>query len=100
MTIISDSVINARQFAEYYSGKYFTNCDTFDETKRCLASESIFIGEGVRLTDIFNPKYEGDNAYVVVEFSTEDDYTQHEIRAMRIQKKYLSRFLRNMNSDD
>lgn len=92
--IICDTVLNARQFAEYYSNKYFTNCDTFEEVRKCLASECIYIGSGYNLKNI--RKMEPSKCYVIVEFSTEENYTEHEYRFMLVQKKYQNRFTRNM----
>lgn len=97
--ILSDNLLSARQYAEYYSGLYFSHCDTLEETKNCLASENIWISDGLKLSELTQLEHL-DNAYfVLVEFSLPDDYTQHEIRLMRVQKRYLSRFLRNMIAD-
>ncbi len=95
--IICDKILNSRQFAEYYSNTYFTNCDTFDEVKKCLASECIYIGDGYHFRNISN--LDPAKCYVIVEFSSEEDYTEHEYRAMLIQKKYQNRFIRNMKQD-
>ena len=97
--ILSDNLLSASQYAEYYSGLYFFRCDTLEETKNCLASEKIWISDGLKLSDLTQLEHL-DNAYfVLVEFSLPDDYTHHEIRLMRVQKRYLSRFLRNMAND-
>lgn len=96
--IISDQILNANRFAEYYSGKYFSNCDTFDETRDRLASAGIYIKRGYKLSEL-RDTLSPDKSYVIVSFSTEEDYTQHEYLAMFIQKKYLNRFIRNMNND-
>lgn len=96
--IISDNILYANQFAEYYSGKCFMSCDTFEEVRKCLASEHIYIKRGCPFSQI--DSLDTESAYAVVQFSTESDYTQYEYLIMRIQKKYLKRFLRNMSYDN
>lgn len=96
--IITDKILFANEFAEYYSGKYFTRCYTFNETRNCLASACIYIKRGYPFSKI--DKLDNDSAYVVVQFSTEEDYAQYEYIIMRVQKKYLKRFLRNMAYDE
>ena len=96
--IVTNDILYANQFVEYYTGKYFTKCDTFEEARKCLASECIYIKKGYTFDQI--DKLKNDSAYVVVQFSTEDDYTEHEYIIMFIQKKYRDRFLRNMKNDE
>lgn len=95
--IISNNMLHASQFVEYYCGLYFTQCDTFNEAREHLRRQCIYIGDGLKLTEI--DKIDKNAMYVLVEFSLEDDYTQHEYRIMRIQKKYVSRFMKNMRED-
>ena len=95
--IVTDKILYANEFAEYYSGKCFLHCDTFEETRKCLASAGIYIKKGYPFSQI--DKLSNDLTYVVVQFSIENDYTQYEYIIMRIQKKHLKRFLRNMSSD-
>lgn len=96
--IVTNDILYANQFVEYYTGKYFTNCDTFEEARKCLASECIYIKKGYTFDQI--DKLKNDSAYVVVQFSTEDNYTEHEYIIMFIQKKYRNRFLHNMENDE
>lgn len=96
--IVTNDILFARQFVEYYTGKYFMDCDTFEEAKKCLASECIYIKKGYTFDQIDELK--NDSAYVVVQFSTEDDYTEHEYIIMFIQKKYRNRFLHNMKGNE
>lgn len=100
--IITDKILTANQFAEYYSGKYYTPCDTFEETRNCLANDAkIYIGEGFRFTELTDTDITvPGKAFVVVSFSSKDDYTKYEYRIMRIQKRYLFRFMKNMNDDE
>lgn len=98
INIISNDIIPARLFAQYYSNLYFMRCDTYNETWRCLASQHIYIGQGVPLTQI-NTLPDGVPC-VIVEFSTERNYTEHEYRIIRIQKKYLKRFMKNMQESE
>lgn len=93
---ICEKPLTATQFAECYSNLYFTKCDTFGETKKCLASACIYIGDGWRLSEI--DKIPDNTACVLVEFSTDEDYTVYEYRVMRIQKKYLNRFIKNLKN--
>lgn len=95
---ICDKLLSATKFAECYSNLYFVECDTFDETKKRLASACIYIGNGWRLSEI--DKIPDDTACVLVEFSTEEDYKIHEYRVMRVQKRYLKRFIRNLKNYD
>lgn len=93
--IITDKILYANEFVEYYTGKCFMDCDTFNEARDRLASECIYIKKGYPFSQI--DKLDNNLAYAVVQFSTENDYTEHEYVIMRIQKKYLKRFLRNMS---
>ena len=99
--IISDEIITASQFAEYYSGKFFFNCDTYKEVKRALFCEGIYISDGINLTEIPEvlSKAPKDSYFVIVQFSTEYDYTKYEYKLMRIQKRYIKRFLKAMEED-
>ncbi len=95
--IVTDKMLYANEFAEYYSGKCFLHCDTFEETRKCLAYEGIYIKKGYLFSQI--DKLDSNLSYAVVQFSSEEDYTQYEYIIMRIQKKYLKRFMRNMSND-
>ena len=99
--IISDEIITASQFAEYYSDKFFFNCDTYKEVKRALFCEGIYISYGINLTEIPEvlSKAPKDSYFVIVQFSTEYDYTKYEYKLMRIQKRYIKRFLKAMEED-
>lgn len=99
--IISDKILYGNHFVGYYTGKYFFRCDTLNEVKQCLVSEGIFISDGFKLTEIQEAfeKMEEDTPCVIVQFSTEENYTEYEYRLMRIQKKYIKRFIKNMNED-
>ena len=99
--IISNKIITASQFAEYYSGKFFFNCDTYKEVKRALFCERIYISDGIDLTEIPEvlSKAPKDSYFVIVQFSTKYDYTEHEYKLMRIQKRYIKRFLKAMEED-
>lgn len=96
MRVITNQVLPARTFVEYYCGKYFCFLDTFKEMKQALISERIFPSEWSLVDTDKIPK----DAYVVlVQFSTEKDYTQYEYRWMRVLKKDLKNFQRNMNEE-
>ena len=97
MKVISDNVLFGSQFVEYYSGKYIFNCDTFEECKKALAAEHIYISDGIKRTEL--DKMPEDAACVLVQFSLERNYTEHEYRMMRIQKKYLNRFTRRLKEE-
>lgn len=96
---VSNKLLTAKQFVEYYTGLYFPYCDTLKEAKNCLSSENIWIGDGCKLTEIDKIKLSNGN-FALVEFSTNDNYARYEIRIMRVQKRYLKRFLRNMTADE
>lgn len=95
MKILSNEVMNARQFVMYYTGLYFYNCDTHSEAMGCLRSAGIFLSDGETFENIDKM-----NDCVIVQFSKEDDYTDYEYRAMPIQKRYKNRFLNNMKKDE
>lgn len=40
-----------------------------------------------------------DASFVIVQFATQEDYIKQEYRLMRIQKKYVRRFVKNMKED-
>lgn len=94
--IISNTVLTAEQFAQYYSGKAYFQCGTFEETRKCLASDGIYIARGYRFTELDRLKPDG--KYVIVSFCREDDFTRYEYYIMYVQKKYLKRFLHNMQT--
>lgn len=100
--IISDSILYGSQFAEYYTGKYFFKCNTFEEVKNAIASEHIYISDGEKLSNMpqMLSKAPEDAAYVIVQFAKEEDYTQHKYRLMRIQKKYIERFTKAMQDEN
>jgi len=91
--ILADRPLDCNEYAEAYSGRYFLRCDTFNECRRCLASVRIYIPEGEKMTE-FSPK--ADKNYVLVSFSAEKNYTQHEYRWMTVQKKYLKGFIKRL----
>lgn len=94
MQIISNQVLDAAQFAECYTGLYFLRCDTYKETYNCLSSENIYIGKGYDFKQANNIP---DCPCVIVRFCLEDNYLVSEYKIMRIQKRYLNRFLKNLN---
>lgn len=99
--IISDEILSASQFVEYYTGKFFFNCDTLQEVKTIMAFENIYISDGKKLNKIpetFNKA--PDAFFVIVQFSKQENYTEHEYRLMRIQKRYIKRFLKAMKEED
>ena len=90
--ILTDRVLTARQYAEGYSSMYVTRCDTYDECVNCLMlGAHIYPSRPITLTE-FPEKYDEKKNYVLVEFSMEGHYTEHEYCYMTVQKKYLSRF--------
>lgn len=99
--IISDNILYASQFVQYYTGKFYFNCDTLNEVKNIMAFENIYISDGVELSNIPKTliKAPEDASFVIVQFATREDYTKQEYRLMRIQKKYVRRFVKNMEED-
>ena len=94
MTFITDDVIYASTYVEAYTGKYFFNVSTYKECQAACASEGIYISKGYRLSEI--DKVPTDMNCILVQFSKESDYTEHDYLIMTIQKKYLSRFKKNL----
>lgn len=91
---ICDNVITASQYLECYTDKYYSGCDTFEEAKSCALQNNIRLSNGWRLSEI--DQVPANTACVLVEFSTEWNYSDHEYRIMPVQKKYLSRFKANL----
>jgi|GEM_PF-4094123 len=94
MQILINKVVYGSDFAAMLTGKYPMNCDTLAEVKDYLRTEGIYIGDGSELINIpgeLAKSSSEDKNFVFVEFSKEEDYTQHEVRLMTIQKRYLSR---------
>lgn len=96
LTFICDNAIYPSEFVECYTGKYYTYCDTFSETEKYLSLSNIRIDNSWRLSEI--DKIPNDTACVLVEFSSENNYTIHELRIMPIQKRYLKRFITNLQT--
>ena len=101
--VLSNQILTARNYAEAYSGRYFAPCDTYEEVKKCLASCGIYISKGIRLKD-FGPAEDLKCAkdgmcYVLVQFSTEENYTEYEYLWMSVQKKYRKRFERYLREE-
>ena len=94
--VVTNEVLTARTFVEYYCGKYFYHLDTFKEMKQALISERIFPSEWSLVDTDKIPK----DAYVVlVQFSKEKDYTEYEYRWMRVLKKDLKKFRERMEEE-
>ena len=93
--IICNNMLYGSTYAEAYSGKYFFQCDTYDEVKKCLMSQSIYISKGKKMSELTPADIEAkDKFYVLVEFSREENYTEHDLLFMTVQKKYMKRFTR------
>lgn len=93
---IHNKPLFASQFVECYTGLYYTNTDTFFETRDRLAKNGIGMADGWKLSE--TDSIPADTYCVLVMFSTEENYTEDEWRIMRIQKKYLARFKRNLKN--
>ena len=91
---IHNEPISACFFVECYTGMYYTRTSTFEEVKDRLARHGIHIGPGYTLMN--NGKIPADGPCILVDFAKDEDYTQHDYRIMRIQKKYLNRFKKNL----
>ncbi len=77
---VYDGILDANEFAECYSNKYFTRCNTWLEAYSCLASENIWISKGHNLSE--TDKLCDDASYVLVRFSKPNSYTEYEYRIM------------------
>lgn len=94
INFLCDKPIYASMFVECYTGLYYTKTDTFAEARRRLAYHHIGMADGWKLTEIDN--IPDGTTCVLVQFSTEENYTEYEYRIMRVQKKYISRFIRRL----
>lgn len=108
--IISDDILYASQFVQYYTGKSLLNYNisnglfnynTLNGTINLMAFEGIDIGEGVKLSNISKilNKVPEDAYFVMVQFLKQENSTEHEYRLMRIQKRYIKRFMKNMKEN-
>ena len=99
MIILTDRKLSAQEFIQYTTGQYFFKCFTLREINQCYWQEcGIPISKYWKLTEINKiPK----DAYVaLVECSKEDDYMNYEVYFVRVHKKYIKRFKKNMLEDE
>ena len=94
MNILCNHPLPAYVFVELLTELCYTRCNTMKEAKLCLMRNHIGMGEGWEMTEI--DQIPADTNVVLVEFSKEDDYTQYEYRFMRVQKRFLNRFKKNL----
>lgn len=96
MNMLSDRVLSARQFVEYATDSYYLRCDTLRELCSCFWSGTgTPVSKFWKLTDI--NKVPKDAYCAIVTVSKEDDYTDYENYIVRLQKKFVYRFIENMN---
>ena len=96
--IICDQILTGNQYARCYTGKYFVHCDTVNEVRGAIRSVGISTINGIKLSENSEINYLDKN-FVLVEFSKEDDYTEHEYRWMTVQKKHLKGFVKRLNEE-
>lgn len=96
MQFITNNILSAQQFAECYTGRWFTNCHTYAQMKNCLSSLNIWIGKPLTLASLTAETLADNNSYALVEFLPEDTSKPCYYGVMRIQKKYLKRFKDNL----
>ena len=94
INFLCDYPLYANAFVECYTGFYYTNTDTFNEAKHRLMCNHIGVSDGWTISEINN--IPDGTTCVLVMFSKEENYTEHEYRIMRIQKKYIARFKRRL----
>ena len=87
LKILTDDVISGRTLVEILTGNYYT-VDTFSECKEALAKHHFYLNEGYKLKDIPELSKKG-GSYVVVDFSDEENFTEHEYRVIPVPKKYV-----------
>lgn len=93
--IICNDILMSSTYVLAYTKRYFVHVDTLDEVRKALRSEGIYAGRGKRLSEITSSEIESkDRYYVLVQFSLEENYTEHEYRLMLVQKKYVKRFVK------
>lgn len=94
MQFITDVILSASEFAECYSGCWFTHCATYTQMKNCLSSVNIWVSKPIPLAALTEKVLTDNNYYAFVEFLPEDTSKPCYCGVMRIQKKYVHRFSR------
>ncbi len=94
---ICDKILYCRQFVEYCTDKYFTNCDTFEECVARLKSEGMTSPNRYKFSQM--EKIPAGSQCVVVEFSTEEDYTIHETFIIPIPDEIVTDFIKRMREN-
>lgn len=99
--IISNRIIYPTAYVEALTGQYPLRCDTIDETINHLHAQHVYTSTGYdlkSLPELFakNEKSDAEKYYIFVEFSLEEKYTDHEVRLMPVQKRYLARVRKYM----
>ena len=95
---ITDKVITAGTYALCYSGQYFVHCDTYKECQMKLTSEHIYVPKGMPITKLTADDIAKKNL-IIVQFSKEECFTDHDYLVMTVQKKYLKRFLKRLEEE-
>lgn len=94
MIFITNEILSASEFAECYSGCWFTHCVTYTQMRNCLSSVNIWVGKPIPLAALTEKVLTDNNYYALVEFLSEDTSKPCYYGVMRIQKKYVHRFSR------
>lgn len=95
--IISNKVLTARQFAEATTGLYFGHCDTLTELIHCVMPKHIPVN-AIALKNFPLLHIENRN-YVLVEVSSDEDFTEHNYYFITVQKKYLNKFKKYLSEN-
>ena len=94
--IVSNQILTARQYIEGLTNHYYLKCDTFKEAAKCADINGIK-PKSYMLTAM--PKMSS-GTYVIVEFSKETNYTEHEYRFMQIPAVLYDKFTAYLKEED
>lgn len=94
---VCDKILHCNQFVEYCTNKYFVDCDTFSECVSCLHSEGISCPDKYKFSEI--GAIPSGSHCVVVEFSTDEDFTKHDVFVVPIPQNLEADFIKRMEED-
>lgn len=90
MKIISEQIVYPHMYVELACGMYFTRVNTEKEFKYICATKLKNVPTIYKLSD--SDKIPNDACCVLMEFSSEKDYTQTYLRFVRVPRIWFSKF--------
>ncbi len=89
---LSNQVLSAYFLVGILTDYYYARCSTLKECLNILRSNRIFLNPRyIKPLKEMTPEDFQKGMWVIVFFSSEEDYTVQEVRCVRIQKEYLKK---------